>query len=87
MDIMIPSNEHDLFEQHDTDTRYDQDDPPVADKETVSPDGESTAPPSDRSDRSSGHLTSERYPHSLHMPNFPGFDFLKILLFMLEINT
>ena len=29
-------------------------------QESISPDGESTAPPSDRSDRSSGQLTSER---------------------------
>ena len=28
-------------------------------QESISPDGESTAPPSDRSDRSSGQLTSE----------------------------
>ena len=33
---------------------------PKWNKESLSPDGESTAPPSDRSDRSSGHLTSER---------------------------
>ena len=33
---------------------------PKWNKENVSPDGESTAPPSDRSDRSSGHLTSDR---------------------------
>ena len=33
---------------------------PKWNKESISPDGESTAPPSDRSDRSSGHLTSDR---------------------------
>ena len=33
---------------------------PKWNKESISPDGESTAPPSDRSDRSSGQLTSER---------------------------
>ena len=33
---------------------------PKWNKESLSPDGESTAPPSDRSDRSSGHLTSDR---------------------------
>ena len=33
---------------------------PKWNKENVSPDGESTAPPSDRSDRSSGHMTSDR---------------------------
>jgi len=32
---------------------------PKWNKESISPDGESTAPPSDRSDRSSGQLTSE----------------------------
>ena len=33
---------------------------PKWNKESISPDGESTAPPSDRSDRSSGHVTSDR---------------------------
>ena len=33
---------------------------PKWNKESISPDGESTAPPSDRSDRSSGHMTSDR---------------------------
>lgn len=45
---------------------------PKWNKESVSPDGESTAPPSDRSDRSSGHLTSDRGSGLVHSERSSG---------------
>ena len=45
---------------------------PKWNKESISPDGESTAPPSDRSDRSSGHMTSERGSGLVHSERSSG---------------